>query len=44
VFMPPERARAVRLLGTSPRSLRKWADHAEAIGAARLQARRAEGG
>ena len=43
VFMPPERARTVRLLGTSPRSLRKWADHAEAIGAARLQARRAEG-
>ncbi|HLZ82599.1 MAG TPA: SDR family oxidoreductase [Caulobacteraceae bacterium] len=43
IFMPPERARTVRLLGTSPRSLRKWADNAEAIGAARLQARRAEG-
>lgn len=43
IFMPPERARTVRLLGTSPRSLRKWADHAEAVGAARLQARRAEG-
>jgi len=43
VFMPPERARTVRLLGTSPRSLRKWADHAEAVGAARLQARRGAG-
>jgi NAD(P)-dependent dehydrogenase (short-subunit alcohol dehydrogenase family) len=44
IFMPPERARTVRLLGTSPRSLRKWADHAEAVGAAKLQARRARQG
>ncbi len=44
VFMPPERARTVRLLGTSPRSLRKWADHAEALGAARLEKRRASRG
>jgi NAD(P)-dependent dehydrogenase (short-subunit alcohol dehydrogenase family) len=41
IFMPPERARAVRLLGTSPRSLRKWAIRGEEIGRQKLQARRA---
>jgi short-subunit dehydrogenase len=41
VFMPPERARAIRLLGANPRSLRKMVDRGEEIGAAKLQARRA---
>ncbi len=41
IFMPPERAKTVRLLGTSPRSLRKMVDRGEEIGYANLQARRA---
>jgi 3alpha(or 20beta)-hydroxysteroid dehydrogenase len=40
VFMPPERARAVRLLGTNPRALRKSLDRGEEIGAQKLAARR----
>ena len=43
IFMPPERARMVRLLGTSPRSLRKWAIRGEEIGRRNLEARRAVG-
>jgi len=43
IFMPPERARMVRLLGTSPRSLRKWAIRGEEIGRRNLEARRAAG-
>ena len=41
VFMPPESARMVRMLGTNPRSMLKQADKAEAIGAAKLEKRRA---
>jgi short-subunit dehydrogenase len=41
VFMPPERARYVRLAGTNPRTLRKTLDRGEEIGARRLEARRA---
>jgi 3alpha(or 20beta)-hydroxysteroid dehydrogenase len=41
VFMPPERARTVRLLGTNPRSLRKLASNAETLGRQNLLARRA---
>lgn len=41
IFMPPERARSVRLLGTSPRSLRKMIDRGEQVGYEKLKARRA---
>jgi 3alpha(or 20beta)-hydroxysteroid dehydrogenase len=40
IFMPANRARAVRLLGTNPRSLKKLVIAGEAIGAERLKARR----
>lgn len=40
VFMPPERAKTVRLLGTNPRSLKKLVIRGEAIGAEHLKARR----
>ncbi|MGA0602838.1 SDR family NAD(P)-dependent oxidoreductase [Caulobacter sp. KR2-114] len=43
VFMPPERGRTVRLLGTNPRALRKMVERGEAVGFANLQARRAAG-
>jgi len=41
VYMPPERARTVRLVGTNPRSLRKWAMAGEETGSQKLKARRA---
>ncbi|MDR3471006.1 MAG: SDR family NAD(P)-dependent oxidoreductase [Devosia sp.] len=41
VFMPPDRAKTVRLLGTNPRRLKAMVDQGEAIGAERLKARRA---
>jgi hypothetical protein len=41
VYMPPERARTVRLVGTNPRSLRKWVTAGEETGYQKLQARRA---
>jgi 3alpha(or 20beta)-hydroxysteroid dehydrogenase len=41
IFMPPERARSVRLLGTNPRSLKKLVVRGEEIGAEHLKARRA---
>jgi NAD(P)-dependent dehydrogenase (short-subunit alcohol dehydrogenase family) len=41
VYMPPERARFVRLAGTNPRSLRKLVIAGEALGAKKLKARRA---
>ena len=41
IFMPPERARTVRLLGTNPRSLKKLVIRGEEIGAEHLKARRA---
>ncbi len=41
IFMPPERARTVRLLGTNPRQLKKLVVRGEEIGAANLAARRA---
>ena len=41
VFMPPERARTVRMVGANPRSLRKLVERGEAVGFANLQARRA---
>jgi NAD(P)-dependent dehydrogenase (short-subunit alcohol dehydrogenase family) len=41
IYMPPERARTVRLVGTNPRSLRKWATAGEEAGYQKLQARRA---
>jgi NAD(P)-dependent dehydrogenase (short-subunit alcohol dehydrogenase family) len=41
VFMPPERARFVRLAGTNPRSLRKLVIAGEETGAQKLKARRA---
>lgn len=44
IFMPPERARTVRLLGTSPRAMRKMVERGEAVGLAKLQARRAARG
>lgn len=44
VFMPPERARTVRLLGTDPRKLLKYAAFAEEEGAKNLAERRAKGG
>ena len=40
IFMPPERAKTVRLLGTNPRSLKKMVIRGEAIGAEHLKARR----
>jgi NAD(P)-dependent dehydrogenase (short-subunit alcohol dehydrogenase family) len=40
VFMPPSRARAVRLVGTNPRALRKLVERNEIIGAKNLRARR----
>lgn len=41
VFMPPERGKVVRKVGTSPRSLRKLIERNEVIGAQRLAERRA---
>ncbi len=41
IFMPPDRARTVRMLGTNPRSLKKLVVRGEAVGAQRLAARRA---
>jgi len=41
VFMPPERARSIRLLGTDPKALLKLADDAERAGQRNLLARRA---
>jgi short-subunit dehydrogenase len=41
VFMPPERAKTVRLLGTNPRRLKAMVEMGEAVGADRLKARRA---
>ncbi|MDR3510614.1 MAG: hypothetical protein P4L73_03195 [Caulobacteraceae bacterium] len=41
VFMPPERAKTVRLLGTNPRRLKAMVEIGEAVGADRLKARRA---
>ncbi len=41
VFMPPERGKVVRRVGTSPRSLRKLVARNRVIGAERLLARRA---
>jgi NAD(P)-dependent dehydrogenase (short-subunit alcohol dehydrogenase family) len=40
VFMPPSRARAVRMVGTNPRALRKLVEQNEIIGAKNLRARR----
>jgi NAD(P)-dependent dehydrogenase (short-subunit alcohol dehydrogenase family) len=40
IFMPPERARSVRMLGTNPRNLKKMVVRGEEIGAQRLLARR----
>jgi 3alpha(or 20beta)-hydroxysteroid dehydrogenase len=40
VFMPADRGRTVRLLGTNPRQLLKYADAAEQQGAVNLAARR----
>jgi 3alpha(or 20beta)-hydroxysteroid dehydrogenase len=44
IFMPPERARTVRMLGTNPRGLKKLVVQGEAVGAGRLAARRAARG
>ncbi len=44
VFMPADRARTVRLLGTNPRRLKKMVEQGEAVGAERLKARRAAAG
>jgi hypothetical protein len=41
VYMPPERARTVRMVGTNPRSLRKWVTVGEETGSQKLKARRA---
>lgn len=41
IFMPPERGKVVRRVGTSPRSLKKLVARNRIIGAERLQARRA---
>ena len=41
IFMPPERAKTVRLLGTNPRSLKKLVIRGEEVGADHLKARRA---
>ena len=40
VFMPPEQARAVRMLGTDPKKLRNLFDTMEEIGKQTQQARR----
>lgn len=40
VFMPPERARTVRMLGTNPRLLKKMVERGEEVGADRLIERR----
>jgi NAD(P)-dependent dehydrogenase (short-subunit alcohol dehydrogenase family) len=40
VFMPPSRARAIRLVGTNPRALRKLVEQNEIIGRKNLRARR----
>lgn len=42
VFMPPERGKIVRRVGTSPRSLRKLIERNEVVGAERLAERRAK--
>ncbi len=44
VFMPPNLARTVRLVGTNPRSLGKLIERGEEIGAERLRKRRAARG
>ncbi len=44
VFMPPERGRVVRRVGTSPRALRALVERNEAIGAVKQKERRAGGG
>jgi NAD(P)-dependent dehydrogenase (short-subunit alcohol dehydrogenase family) len=41
VYLPPERGKVVRRLGTSPRALRKMVERNEVIGAEKLAARRA---
>jgi len=41
VFMPPKRARTVRMVGTNPRMLKALVDQGEATGAANLNERRA---
>lgn len=43
IFMPPERARVVRMLGTNPRNLKKMVIRGEAIGAENLASRRSGG-
>ena len=40
VFMPPQRARTVRMVGTSPRLLRAFVEQGESAGAEKLQQRR----
>jgi hypothetical protein len=40
VFMPAERARAVRLVGTNPRALRRLVERNEIIGMKNLRVRR----
>ncbi|CRM49012.1 short-chain dehydrogenase [Pseudomonas sp. 2822-15] len=44
VFMPPEQARAVRMLGTDPKKMRALFDTMEEIGRQSQRARRAEAG
>ncbi|MFV3015587.1 SDR family NAD(P)-dependent oxidoreductase [Pseudomonas sp. KHB2.9] len=44
VFMPPEQARAVRMLGTDPKKMRSLFDTMEQIGRQAQQTRRAEAG
>lgn len=44
VFMPPERGRVVRRVGTSPRALRALVERNEAIGAIKQKERRAAAG
>lgn len=44
VFMPPEQARAIRMLGTDPKKMRKLLDTMETIGKDAQLARRAAGG
>jgi NAD(P)-dependent dehydrogenase (short-subunit alcohol dehydrogenase family) len=41
LFFPPERAKVVRRIGTSPRSLKKMVERNEVLGAEKLKARRA---
>lgn len=43
VYLPPERGKVVRRLGTSPRALTKMVERNEAIGTEKLKARRASG-